>query len=169
MGLDMYLSKKHYVKNWDHAPERKFKIAVNLNEKGYSPVNPEKVAYIQEEVGYWRKQNHIHQWFVDNVQGGKDECQVAYVDPAKLQELLETCKKVMAASELIENGDGEKLIKDSTVAKELLPNQGGFFFGGTEYDEWYLEGVTHTIKILEEELKHDWGRDSPEYYYQSSW
>jgi hypothetical protein len=93
MGLDMYLSKKHYVKNWDHAPERKFKIAVNLNEKGYSPVNPEKVAYIQEEVGYWRKQNHIHQWFVDNVQGGKDECQVAYVDPAKLQELLETCKR----------------------------------------------------------------------------
>jgi hypothetical protein len=169
MGLDMYLSKKHYVKNWDHNPEQKFQVSVKLNGKKHTPVDLKKVTYIQEEVGYWRKQNHIHQWFVDNVQGGRDECQSAYVDPTKLQELLDICKKVKEASVLIPDGEHGKLIKDSTVAKELLPCQGGFFFGGEEYDEWYLQGVTETIKILEGELKHDWGIATPEYYYQSSW
>ena len=27
-----------------------------------------------EEVGYWRKANAIHGWFVRNVQNGKDDC-----------------------------------------------------------------------------------------------
>lgn len=30
---------------------------------------------IAEDVGYWRKANAIHAWFVKNVQGGVDNCQ----------------------------------------------------------------------------------------------
>ena len=29
---------------------------------------------IMEMVGYWRKQNAIHNWFVENVQDGIDDC-----------------------------------------------------------------------------------------------
>ena len=32
MGLDMYLSKRTYVKNWDHQPN-KHKVTVKLNNK----------------------------------------------------------------------------------------------------------------------------------------
>lgn len=28
---------------------------------------------IWQEIGYWRKANHIHKWFVDKVQGGDDD------------------------------------------------------------------------------------------------
>ena len=29
---------------------------------------------IIEQVGYWRKANQIHNWFVENVQDGEDDC-----------------------------------------------------------------------------------------------
>lgn len=30
---------------------------------------------IWKEIGYWRKANHIHKWFVDCVQDGEDDCE----------------------------------------------------------------------------------------------
>jgi len=164
MGLDMYLNKKHYVQNWEHQTDRKFKVTVKLNGKKFEPVNPKNVKYIVEEAMYWRKANAIHQWFVDNVQGGKDECQESYVDPTKLQELLDACNEVIKGSKIV---DGE--ILNTTVAREKLPTQSGFFFGGNEYDEWYLRDIKETAKFLKKELALDYGRDTPEYYYRASW
>ena len=40
----------------------------------------------------------------------------------------------------------------------------GFFFGGTDYDEWYYNDIENTIKILESALE-----DGDEFYYSSSW
>jgi hypothetical protein len=164
MGLDMYLYKKTYVKNWDHAPERQHKVSVKLNGKNHPGIDPSKVSYIQEEVGYWRKANHIHQWFVDNCQNGVDECQESYVDIEKIKELLETCIKVRDAKNLEE------------TAKELLPTQSGFFFGGTEYDEYYMQNIKDTIEILKTELKNFEKLEKlnfpfliSKYYYCSSW
>ena len=37
-----------------------------------------------EDVGYWRKANQIHNWFVQNVQGGEDDCGIYEVSQAKL-------------------------------------------------------------------------------------
>jgi hypothetical protein len=51
------------------------------------------------------------------------------------------------------------------LAEELLPSASGFFFGGTEYDEWYFNDIATTIAILEEALEDENG----EYYYSSSW
>jgi len=165
MGLDMYLYKKHYVKNYKHTPkEKRVTLTVKRDGKKYPFINTKRVTFIQESVGDWRKANHIHDWFVKKCQEGVDECQEAYVDPTKLQELLDTCKKVKAASKL-----NEDIIKDHTVAKELLPTSDGFFFGGTDYNNWYLQHIDDTIKILEEELAIDYGIDAPEYYYRSSW
>ena len=187
MGLDMYLTKRHYVKRWSHqSKEEKCYVSVRRNGKKLPYVNASKITYLVESVAYWRKSNQIHDWFVKNVQNGVDECQETWVDPSKLQELLDTCKQVLAASTLVKgkqiNGygfdehgekdpnfiDGE-VIEDSTVAEALLPTSSGFFFGGTEYDKWYLDDIKNTIEMLEAELAIDYGRDQPEYYYRSSW
>jgi len=150
MGLDMYLEKRTYVKQWDHqSAEEKHEVAVT---KGGQPTNidPKKIKYIIEEAGYWRKANQIHRWFVENVQNGVDNCGEYYVGSEKLTELLELCKKVEA---------------DHSLADELLPSASGFFFGGTDYDEWYYNDITNTIAILEEALEDEHG----DFYYSSSW
>ena len=150
MGLDMYLDKRTYVKRWEHIEETKqYKVEVT---RGGEPTNidPNKVKYIIEEAGYWRKANAIHKWFVDNCQDGVDDCRDAYVGFNELQTLLDLCRIV---------------IIDKSKAEQLLPSTSGFFFGNTEYDEWYYNDIQNTIEILEKALEDKDG----EYYYSSSW
>ena len=150
MGLDMYLDKRTYVKQWDHIDETKqYKVEVT---RGGEPTNidPKKVKYIIEEAGYWRKANAIHKWFVDNCQNGVDDCRDAYVGFDDLQALLDLCRIV---------------IIDKSKAEQLLPSTSGFFFGNTEYDEWYYNDIQNTIEILEKAVEDKDG----EYYYTSSW
>lgn len=151
MGLDMYLNKHTYVQQWQHIEEDKqYKVEVT---KGGQPthINPKKVKYIIEEAGYWRKANQIHQWFVDNVQKGVDDCGDYYVGTDDLEKLLDACEKVKA---------------DHSLADTLLPSASGFFFGGTEYDEWYFNSIDNTIEILKEALADE---SDSSYYYSSSW
>ena len=150
MGLDMYLDKRTYVKQWDHIDEAKqYKVEVT---RGGEPTNidPKKVKYIIEEAGYWRKANAIHKWFVDNIQDGVDDCRDAYAERRDLQTLLDLCRIV---------------IIDKSKAEQLLPSSSGFFFGNTEYDEWYYNDIQDTIEILEKALEDEDG----DYYYSSSW
>ena len=150
MGLDMYLSKKTYVKYWEHNGDNNYDVKVT---KAGQPTNidPKKVSYITEEVGYWRKANQIHQWFVNNCQDGVDDCRNSYVSREKLEELLNICKIVSI---------------DKDKAEDLLPTASGFFFGATGYDEWYYEQINDTIGILEEALSDE---NADEFEYHSSW
>ena len=151
MGLDMYLSKKTYVKQWDHqSPEERYEVVVTKGGNAVDGIKSSRVKYIEEEIGYWRKANQIHRWFVENVQEGKDDCGDYYVDNSDLEKLLIACKQVEA---------------DHSLAESLLPAASGFFFGGTDYDEWYFEDIKNTIKIVEEALE----AGSGEIYYSSSW
>lgn len=121
-------------------------------------VRTKKVATANEpeEVGYWRKSNHIHKWFVDKCQDGVDECQETEVSKEKLEELLVTCIDVLKNKDNIH------------LAKTELPTQNGFFFGGTEYDEGYYFDIEDTIKILENVIeKTDF--ETEIIIYQSSW
>lgn len=153
MGLDMYLTKHIFVgAKYEH---------LNINGKielkqGNEPIQVqlEKVSEIIEEVAYWRKANHIHKWFVDNVQDGEDDCKSYYVSFEKLMQLKLICQEILNQST-----EAEKHAK----SRELLPTREGFFFGGTEYDEYYFEDLKNTIKMLSE-LEED-----GDYYYQSSW
>lgn len=156
MGLDMYLTKKTYVGgNYEF---NKVEGNVKLNVRGNElPVRLDRLTYVIEDVGYWRKANQIHKWFVDNVQGGVDDCSKYEVDVEKLKELLRICKKVK---------------KDHSLAEKLLPTQEGFFFGGTSYDEYYFYDIDTTIQILTPLLKEL--KAQPETIfsyieYQSSW
>lgn len=105
------------------------------------------------EVGYWRKANHIHNWFVKNVQNGTDECDMYEVNKEKLIELRDVCKEV---------------INNTTKAESLLPTQSGFFFGGVEYDELYFTKTQTTIDIINKVLEEtDFEKDM--ITYRSSW
>lgn len=42
-----------------------------------------------------------------------------------------------------------KIVDNPSVAQKLLPTQNGFFFGSTDYTEWYAEQINDTIKDLE--------------------
>ena len=109
---------------------------------------------IVKEVAYWRKANAIHKWFVDNVQGGDDDCSAhRELTREDLEELLALCELVK---------------KQPERASELLPRQEGFFFGDTNYDDWYFEDIDNTIDQLDELLAdHDFA--NYRLYYVSSW
>jgi hypothetical protein len=163
MGLDMYLTKRTYVKNWNfQKDEQKHTVTVKLNGKSRKDIKPRRISQIIEDVGYWRKANQIHNWFVENVQDGRDECQESYVSLEKLTELRDLCKEVIR-------------YKNSEFNNDNLPTSSGFFFGGTDYDEYYYEDCKDTIKIIDTILKEEEivsnteGIYSGEYYYQASW
>jgi len=162
MGLDMSLIRKRYVKNWDHySPEERTEVTLTVGGK---PVPLGDVTYIEEQVGYWRKANAIHKFFVDiairQSQGGMfqlmpergDDCLPIDIGDEDLIELRDRCKAVLA---------------DHSKAPELLPTQEGFFFGGIEYDEYYFTDLEDTLKIIEPLI----GDETPmsSLYYQASW
>ena len=152
MGLDMYLSAKKHLGNWDFNPEEK-KLNGKVREAlGLDHLDNDHASVeVCVGVGYWRKANQIHKWFVDNVQNGEDKCRPHYVPAEKLQKLLDTCKLAL------NNKDATK-----------LPPQSGFFFGNTEVDEWYWNDIDRTISILERCL-NDKALKGYEFEYQSSW
>ncbi len=152
MGLDMYLYKKNFIWSGDWIkPELKQEVIVKKGGEVDTSFKSEKIKYVIEEAGYWRKANQIHQWFVDNVQQGEDDCGNYYVSREQLESLLDICRKIDA---------------DNSLAESLLPTQSGFFFGGTEYDEWYFQDIKNTIEIIENCLADE---SADDFEYHSSW
>lgn len=145
MGLDMYLKAERYLSEFN-SEDRELIENIGTLLGGLA-----NVKTIGVEVGYWRKANQIHKWFVDNVQDGKDECQKEYVSRDQLQELRDLCVKVIA---------------NSDQAEKSLPSASGFFFGDTSYDEGYFRDLEDTIKIIDAALIMP---DYWDFYYQSSW
>lgn len=140
---------------------------------------------VYEQVGYWRKANAIHNWFVNHVQDGEDDCDYHQeVTKGVLEDLLETCTKVLNHSVMVigvvkngesfENGKWKdnfelgKVIIDSSVAEDLLPTTSGFFFGSTDYDEYYVDDIKHTIEVCQNVLETT-DFDKEMLYYVSSW
>jgi hypothetical protein len=153
MGLDMYLNASRYLSNYKDADKEKKaemlkmfpELEVYLNEDD-NPIREVKV-----EVGYWRKANQIHNWFVQNIQDGEDDCRSYYVDRKQLEQLKNLCRQVL---------------EDKSLADELLPTTSGFFFGSTDFDDWYFSDLENTVKIIDNvlALPEDWS-----FEYQSSW
>lgn len=157
----MYLSKRSYVKNWDfYPPEQKHTILIKRNNKVRTDIKTERVSEIIEEIGYWRKANAIHGWFVNNIQDGIDNCREYYVSKEKLGTLLEAVKEVLKGCDL-----EKKKVKNIKKAKELLPPTEGFFFGGYDFDEWYISDLLETKEIIGKALEEQDG----DIYYESSW
>lgn len=160
MGLDMYLEARRFVSGYSHSSTDEQKTFEGiLDAVGMTGMTDSPHITVNVNVAYWRKANHIHEWFVKNVQDGEDDCRSYYVSREKLMELEAICRRVAEA------GTPE-------LAAELLPSAAGFFFGGTEYDEYYFEQTDWTAKRLAEILAvvpTGSGLSSYDFHYQSSW
>lgn len=161
----MYLNaRKHLAKvNWQ-ALNNNEQLSYNSPEAVYSKFNDlmelTQLADVATDIygasvevtcAYWRKANQIHDWFVTNVQSGNDNCGEYYVTQDKLKELLIICEHSL------ENKD-----------PSLLQPKEGFFFGGTDIDEWYWDNLANTIT----QLKRIFALpeiDELSFYYSSSW
>lgn len=153
MGLDMYLTKKTYIgANYEF---NEIGGTLELTREGSPiPIKLNRVVSIDERIGYWRKANQIHNWFVENVQGGEDDCKQYYVELDQLKQLVEVCKSV---------------VDDISLAEELLPTRKGFFFGAYEYDEYYIQDLEDTIEMLTPVIEELEQSQHADIYYQSSW
>lgn len=152
MGLDMYLERSISLYGLKEKNPKLFDAVKEIDEL----LPNSEIKSIKSEIGYWRKANAIHKWFVDHVQDGVDECQKSDVDIAQLLALKVTC---------------ETVLEDPDVAADLLPPSEGFFFGGTEINEGYFDDLRYTIEVIDNVVKaHDQlGGVWVDYYYQSSW
>ena len=104
----------------------------------------------QYQIGYFRKFNALHAYIVNNLADGRDECQEIYITKDNLYTLL------------------GKLYKNNELAESELPTASGFFFGGTEYDEWYFSDVKDALEMCELFLTSiDF--DKYELVYHASW
>ncbi|WP_449426856.1 hypothetical protein [Rhodanobacter umsongensis] len=122
MGLDMYLEAKRYVAPYDAQTEpmrRAIGAAIGYvppKEKPGEDASLLEVSGVTVRVGYWRKFDALHQWFVSNVQQGCDDCRAAFVSADILIELEEQLEQVgddpASASEYFTADSDETLEED---------------------------------------------------------
>lgn len=160
MGLDMYLYLNRYesVTPWEKGgtekkegfyPEEMKEFGEGIFKRNFMS---KKTSC---QVGYWRKADAIHSWFVNNCADGVDDCKPIYVSEEKLKELLGLVNETLA---------------NPTKASALLPTQSGFFFGSTEYDEWYKQDLKYTRDLLNEVLTFLKDKDYRwSVIYEASW
>lgn len=97
----------------------------------YYRIVSDELGMEEREVGYLRKVNYVYGYFQDRVDDNR-ECEIEKDD---LQDLIERCKKVLAAH-------------DREISKELLPTCDGFCFGSTAYDEYYYRDVKKGLDLF---------------------
>ena len=150
MGLDMYLVAKRHISQYQEEDKA---LGTELMQHFPELAADLTVQEVTVRVGYWRKANHIHKWFVDNVQDGEDNCADYYVSREALTELRRRCQQVLDFRHL---------------AVDNLPTAQGFFFGNTDYDEYYFQDVERTVKFIDAALllqeTENWDIE-----YSSSW
>lgn len=156
MGLDMYLNKRVYVGNNYRSDDKKLRINVPKDLEG---IDEENIINITTEVAYWRKANGIHNWFVENVQDGKDDCGEYFLYNETLRQLVEECKEDISYLKGLK--EGEEPSEDLLNIKPI----NGFFFGSTDIDEYFIQTLEYTINTLKDYLDDNMSI----FTYQSSW
>nr|DAF55307.1 MAG TPA: hypothetical protein [Siphoviridae sp. ctZHD14] len=128
MGLDMFLK----TSDKDLA-ERMYYL--NVKHGRVKDCDFEYESAMRGEICYWRKQSSIHNFFVEQIQNGVDDCGIYDVDLGTLKDLYNRVKKVL------ETGD------DSD-----LPTVDGFFFNVSDNGSWIRNGLEYTKGFLEDLL-----------------
>jgi hypothetical protein len=143
MGLDMYLKLNR---------ARSENIANVENVKDLESLFDKVIVTVKEEftIGYWRKANAIFALIENTCKPeGIEDCERIYISVDQIKTMLDICKQVK------ENPD---------TAHENLPTQSGFFFGSTEYDEYYFDMIDYTIELFEKVLTF-MSKDNNDNYY----
>lgn len=104
---------------------------------------------------YFRKANHIHAWFIKNLQHGIDDCHGYKITPDVIDKLL---------------NDLKKSIQNSELAHQYFPITAGFFFGQFEYtDPFYINCLKKLYISFKELTKSSWYNKEYNIYYKASW
>lgn len=169
---DPYYGRSFYLGWWDHMghPEVKAKALGIVTSAGLADFTTEAAPsggllardgklVVQVTCVYWRKANAVHAWFVEKVQDGIDDCQLSPLTAERLRGLREECADAVAEYAA---GNIEK-------ATELVPPRAGFFFGGTEPDEYYLRSLERTVSELDRVLALAAADGNVDFAYQASW
>jgi len=149
----------------------------------------------EEQIGYWRKVNSVHGWFVRELADGVDECQEIPVPFEKLKELRDNCLTALSNRDNAEPNQGstvnlnmddgnalaainKKFIEEMMNAatgntlvdyqKDPLAPTAGFFFGSTVKDEYYYGDLAETVDIINTAIAND-PQGLRQYTYQASW
>lgn len=142
MSLDMYLSAKKYLRIDNNVEEEKISKSIShlLGE------HPGEIKEVASRVAYWNEANAVHNWFVQNVQDGKDDCKEYFVSREQLKLLIDLCRTSLETRTTIDGCDYSSMELDDV--------------------EMYDDDIRYTIKTLEPLLEADsrW-----KYYYNSSW
>ena len=161
MGLDQYLSAKKCISGsqWSTDAER-LQYAEIIDLVNASSIVDDDHPYITIDVtvAYWRKANAIHNWFVQECNDGVDDGNGFHVSRERLLALYQLCYTVPKG--LAIHGD--------EYANEHLPTTSGFFFGSTDYDEWYLESLRYTAEVIDK-LLNDPVTEYLDFFYRASW
>ena len=80
---------------------------------------------------YFRKVNFIYEYFRNDMVN--ESC---IVDKSRIGNLIDLCEDVLSHK------------GDEDYARENLPTTSGFFFGSTDYDDWYWHDVKDCIKQM---------------------
>lgn len=147
-----YVSQKRLDDNGDMADNLHYNQLLDIVGVNKTDIQDEDTfagANVGINIGYWRKANQIHGWFVDNCGEGDDNCRPYTVDRHQLEELKAECQEALA-----------------TKNTDNLPRTEGCFFGSNEIDEYYFEDLKNTITIIDRALSlpGQWS-----YEYQASW
>ena len=105
---------------------------------------PELEGMIKEEIensyeeydAYFRKVNFIFAYYENK--GKLQNEWYALTDVDDIDDLISRC---------------EQVLKDHDLANALLPTQSGFFFGSTDYDEWYFSDVKDCLRQMKKYRK----------------
>ena len=103
-----------------------------------------------EDVWTGRKENHIRR-AIEQMKGmSAVNCGYLFLSREDVERLVGLLKEANANHEL---------------AHTLLPTQSGFFFGSTEYDEYYFEDIKRELADFEQVL-NDWDEKSVYAYWE---
>jgi len=107
-----------------------------------------------EEIGYFRKVNFLVKFFEDRGFDTPNQTPLK-ITKEDAEELLHRCDKVLS---------------DRSLAEILLPTMSGFFFGCTDYDEYYFEDVQEVRDYLKNTLLPEFDKlGSNETIYFETW
>lgn len=153
MGLDMYLQASKSISGQEYSDDRDRMIyqtittAIGLGDEVIEKLQ-RNYGNVSLTVGYWRKAHEIHQWFVDTVQDGVDNCAEYYIPRSTLEQLMESVGVVLA---------------DPTKKDEEFPENSE----SRDWDTWLEDEYRATYENLKLLLSPKF--DGWEFYYQSSW
>ena len=99
-------------------------------------IDDEVKSYYLQYDAYFRKVNFLFAYYENK--GKMVDEYYAFTDKEDIDDIIDRCERVLA---------------DHSLVNELLPTQSGFFFGGTDYNDWYFDDVKDCLQQMKKYRK----------------